>query len=126
MLDKDKFKLLHEKRRDYYIYTYIDDDDIDEALLYAKFVKKFFIKLDKNKDININLLINHLILLFNCFDKKYIIKYLFYYVNEEHLKYLKTILLYMKKIELNDSTFNNIAFSYDFDYLLRTINGRKF
>lgn len=126
MLDKEKFKILHERRKDYYIYLYIDDEELDESLLYAKFVKKFFIKLDKNKDININLLINHLILLFNCFEKKYIIQYLFYYVNPEHLKYLKTILLYMKKIEQDNKLFSDVPISYDFDYLLRTINGRNF
>lgn len=126
MIDKNKFKLLHDRRKEFYTYLYIDDEDLDESLKYTTFVKKFFIKLDKNKDINVNLLINHLIHLFNCFEARYIIYYLFYYVNPEHLKYLKTILLYMKKINIEHPLFKDVSISYDFDYLLRTINGRNF
>ena len=117
---------LYEKRCQYSLSNYIDEEDIEESLLYIKLVKKFFIKLHKNKDININLLVNHLILLFNSFNSNYIIKYLFYSINEEHRTYLKTILLYMNKIDVSNSLFENYSISYDFDFLLQSINNRVF
>lgn len=122
--NKEKIKILYSLRHKYYLQPLVDDEDIDEVLLYVKHVKRFFIKLNKNKDININLLVNHLILLFNCFQKEYIIKYLMLYVNDEHITYLKTILLYMHKIELNNKWFRDYPISYNFDYLLHTINKR--
>lgn len=115
----NKLDSLKEK---YYLMPYFDVSEIDETLEYVKFVKRFFIKLHKNKDINVNLLVNHLIMLFNCFDKYYIIKYFMLYVNEEHLTYLKTILLYLDKIKMNDPWFIDVPISYDFDYLLKDVN----
>lgn len=120
--NKIKLQTLYNLRHKYYLFPYIDDEDIDDTLLYVKHVKRFFIKLHKNKDINVNLLINHLKLLFNCFQKEYIIKYMIYYIEPEHIIYLKTILLYMHKIDINHKWFIEYPISYDFDYLLNSIN----
>lgn len=117
-----KLDSLKEK---YYLIPYADVNEIDETLEYVKFVKRFFIKLHKNKDINVNLLVNHLIMLFNCFNQYYIIKYMLLYVNEEHLTYLKTILLYLDKISVDNYWFKDVQISYDFDYLLNEINRGK-
>lgn len=124
--NKEKLQILDSKKSKYFLLPYLNDDDINETLEYVQFIKRFFIKLHKNKDINVNLLVNHLIMLFNCFHKEYIIKYLILSVNNEHLIYLKTILLYMKKIDINHPWFKDISISYDFDYLLHTINRGKY
>lgn len=124
--NKEKLQILDSLKSKYYLMPYLNDEDIDESLEYVQFVKRFFIKLHKNKDINVNLLVNHLIMLFNCFHKDYIIKYLILAINPAHLIYLKTILLYMKKIDINHCWFKDVSISYDFDYLLRTINRGKY
>lgn len=117
----NKLLVLKEK---YYLEPYGDTEEIDDTLEYVKYVKRFFIKLHKNKDINVNLLVNHLIILFNCFNQNYIIKYMIYYINPEHMMYLKTILLYMNKIKEDNPWFEGVPISYDFDYLLKDVNKR--
>ncbi len=124
--NKEKLQILDSKKSKYFLLQYLNDEDIDETLEYVQFVKRFFIKLHKNKDINVNLLVNHLIMLFNCFKDEYIIKYLILAINQEHLIYLKTILLYMNKIGINHPWFKDVPISYDFDYLLHTINRGKY
>lgn len=121
---KEKLNTLYTLRYKYYILPYIDEEEVENAIIYVKHVKRFFIKLHKNKDINVNLLVNHLVYLFNCFQREYIIRYMMFYVNPEHLIYLKTILLYMCKITIDNEWFKDISISYDFDYLLKTINRR--
>lgn len=123
---KEKLQKLNSLKEKYYKLPLIDDNDIDESLEYVQFVKRFFIKLHKNKDINVNLLVNHLITLFNSFEEAYIIKYLILAVNPEHLIYLKTILLYLKKIDINHQWFEGVSISYDFDYLLNTVNRGRY
>lgn len=124
--NKEKLMILNKKKEQYFLLPYTDVEEIDECLEYVKFTKKFFIKLHNNKDINVNLLVNHLILLFNCFNRYYIIKYLMLSINPEHLIYLKTILIYMKKIDIKNEWFIDIPISYDFDYLLNEVNNRNF
>ena len=45
-------------------------------------------------------------------------------VKPEHLTYLKTILLYLKKIDIDDVRFKDVQVSYDLDYLLQTKSER--
>ena len=45
-------------------------------------------------------------------------------VKPEHLTYLKTILLYLKKIDIDDVRFKDVPVSYDLDYLLQTKSER--
>ena len=97
-----------------------DDEELIEDLKIINFVKRFFNKLHENKLINVQLLVNHEIIIYNVFDANWITNYQIKMVKPEHLTYLKTILLYLQKIKLNDQRFLNVPISFDLDYLLQT------
>ena len=113
-----------EEASSHYLTGIYDDEELLEDLKIVNFVKRFFNKLHENKLINIQLLVNHEIVLYNIFDASWITNYQIKMVKPEHLTYLKTILLYLKKIELNDARFVEIPVSYDLDYLLQTKSER--
>mgnify|MGYP003288858193 CR=1 FL=1 len=108
----------------HYLQGIYDDEEIIEDLKIVNFIKRFFNKLHENKLINVQLLVNHEIIIYNVFDANWITNYQIKMVKPEHLTYLKTILLYLKKIELNDARFLNVPISYDLDYLLQTKSER--
>lgn len=116
-------QFLEEASSHYQLGIY-DDDELIEDLKIVNFVKRFFNKLHENKLINIQLLVNHEIVLYNIFDAGWITNYQIKMVKPEHLTYLKTILLYLKKIEIDDVRFVEIPVSYDLDYLLQTKSER--
>lgn len=101
-----------------------DDDELIEDLKIVNFIKRFFNKLHENKLINVQLLVNHEIIIYNVFEREWMTNYQIKMVKPEHLTYLKTILLYLKKIDLNDKRFLHVPVSYDLDYLLQTKSER--
>lgn len=105
----------------YYKSKLFDYDEFQEDFQKAYLARKFLIKLDSNKDVNVILLSNHLISLYNNFDKNFITMYLYYYIEDSLKPYLKTILLFLNKISLSNKLFQNVKLSYDFDYLLKSI-----
>lgn len=117
MTTKQQFLL--EARSHYKIDIY-DEDELVEDLKIVNFIKRFFNKLHENKLINVQLLVNHEIIIYNVFEREWMTNYQIKMVKPEHLTYLKTILLYLKKIELDDKRFSHIPISYDLDYLLQT------
>ena len=116
-------KFLEEAQNHYKMGIY-DEEELVEDLKIVNFIKRFFNKLHENKLINVQLLVNHEIIIYNVFDASWITNYQIKMVKPEHLTYLKTILLYLKKIELNDTRFLNVPISYDLDYLLQTKSER--
>lgn len=110
--------------QNHYLCGIYDEEEIIEDLKIVNFIKRFFNKLHENKLINVQLLVNHEIIIYNVFDEKWITNYQIKMVKPEHLTYLKTILLYLKKIELDDARFIDIPVSYDLDYLLQTKSER--
>lgn len=111
---------LLEEATDNYLMNIYDLDEIIENLRIVNFVKRFFTKLHDNKLINIQLLVNHEILLYNVFKANWITNYQLKIIPKEHQTYLKTILLYIGRININDKRFIDIPFSFDLDYLLQT------
>lgn len=111
---------LLEEATDNYLMDIYDLDEIIENLRIVNFVKRFFTKLHDNKLINIQLLVNHEILLYNVFKANWITNYQLKIIPKEHQTYLKTILLYIGRIDINDKRFIDIPFSFDLDYLLQT------
>ena len=109
-----------EEAQYYYRPLVYDEEELVEDLKIINFVKRFFNKLHENKLINVQLLVNHEIIIYNVFDENWITNYQIKMVKPEHLTYLKTILLYLQKIKLNDPRFINIPVSFDLDYLLQT------
>lgn len=112
-------RLLEEATENYLMDIY-DLDEVIENLRIVNFVKRFFTKLHDNKLINVQLLVNHEILLYNVFKQNWITNYQLKIIPREHQTYLKTILLYIGAININDKRFIDIPFSFDLDYLLQT------
>ena len=113
-----------EEAQTHYLQGIYDIEEIVEDLKIVNFVKRFFNKLHENKLINVQLLVNHEIIIYNVFDADWITNYQIKMVKPEHLTYLKTILLYLDKIKLSDPRFVEIPVSYDLDYLLQTKSER--
>ena len=109
-----------EEAHNHYRPLVYDEEELLEDLKIINFVKRFFNKLHENKLINVQLLVNHEIIIYNVFDENWITNYQIKMVKPEHLTYLKTILLYLQKINLNDKRFIDIPVSFDLDYLLQT------
>lgn len=110
--------------QNHYLQGIYDEEEIIEDLKIVNFVKRFFNKLHENKLINVQLLVNHEIIIYNVFEHAWITNYQIKMVKPEHLTYLKTILLYLKKIDINDPRFIDVPVSYDLDYLLQTKSER--
>ena len=110
--------------KDHYLQKIYDEEEIIEDLKVVNFVKRFFNKLHENKLINVQLLVNHEIIIYNVFEEEWITNYQIKMVKPEHLTYLKTILLYLDKIDIDDPRFINVPVSYDLDYLLQTKSSR--
>lgn len=104
----------------YYLAKVYELEDIFEDLKTVNFIKRFFHKLHDNKLINVQLLVNHEIILYNTFNNTWITNHQLRVIPDEHKTYLKTILLYIHKIRLDDARFIDIPFSFDLDYLLQT------
>lgn len=66
-----------------------------EDLKRIKYVKRLFIKYHKNKEIKEQLIINHLIVLYNVFGAKSATRILFYKVDEKYYYILKTFLIFL-------------------------------
>ena len=113
-------KILVEEASKYYFSKVYDVEDVFEDLKIVNFIRRFFNKLHDNKLINVQLLVNHEVILYNTFDQNWITNYQLKTITNDHHTYLKTILLYLNIINLNDTRFLNVPFSFDLDYLLQT------
>jgi hypothetical protein len=119
-----KLEALLDEAQAHYLPKIYDTDEVVEDLKVVNFIRRFFNKLHANKLINVQLLVNHEILLYNIFDANWITNYQLSVITPEHHQYLKTVLLYIKQIDINDKRFENIPVSYDLDYLLQTKSER--
>ncbi len=68
-------------------------EDFNNDLNHIKYLKRLFNRYQKGDDFKTNLVINHLILLYNVFDSQAITRVLFYRINEEHWSILKPCLI---------------------------------
>lgn len=118
-MTKNQQILAEEASKHYYLKVY-DIEDVFEDLKIVNFIRRFFNKLYDNKLINVQLLVNHEIILYNIFEKDWITNYQLKAIVPEYHTYIKTILLYLDVIDINDVRFLNIPFSFDLDYLLQT------
>ena len=119
-----KLEALIQEAQQHYIPKIYDIEEIVEDLKVVNFIRRFFNKLHSNKLINVQLLVNHEILLYNIFDADWITRYQLRVIPSEHHQYLKTVLLYIKQIDINDKRFVEIPVSFDLDYLLQTKSQR--
>ena len=73
-------------------------DYFNDDLNHVKYLKRLFNRYQKGDELKINLIFNHLILLYNVFDNQAITKVLFHRINEEHWPILKPCLIALSRL----------------------------
>ncbi len=73
-------------------------DDFNDDLNHVKYLKRLFNRYQKGDELKINLIFNHLILLYNVFDSQAITRVLFHRINEEHWTILKPCLIALSQL----------------------------
>ncbi len=82
-------------------------DEFYDDLSHIKYVKRLINRYLNHSELKVNLIINHLILLYNVFDSKAMTEMLFYKLEERHYPILKPFLIqlnYLPKIIGNIDT----------------------
>ena len=91
-LNKDNFLLFAIKN--YNNPTCLTQEDFEEDLRRFKYVKRWLKKYHESGTINSHLLLNHIIVIFNCWDDAAIPMF-FYKIEREHWEYLKSFLIFL-------------------------------
>lgn len=82
---------------------YLIESEFRSLLKHIIYIKRLLKKYkDNSKTININLLINHFVILYNEFEQNSLTAILFYQINELYYPQLKTILLLLNNINYDD------------------------
>ena len=94
-LNKENFLLFAVK---YYINpTSSTQDEFEEDLIRFKYVKRWLKKYHETGKINSHLLLNHIIIIFNCWGDASIPMF-FYKLEPEYWGYLKSFLLFLNRL----------------------------
>ena len=95
-------------------------DDFNDDLNHIKYLKRLFNRYQKGDEFKTNLIINHLILLYNVFDNQAITRVLFYRINREHWSILKPCLIalsqlpeFLDGVSQNEETINTDTIPLD-------------
>ena len=94
-LNKDNFPLFAVKY--YENPTASTQDEFEEDLKRFKYVKRWLKKYHETGDMNSHLLLNHLIVIMNCWEDA-AIPMLFYKIHSDYWSYLVAFLVYMNRI----------------------------
>ena len=94
-LNKDNFLLFAIK--EYENPTTSTQDEFEEDLRRFKYVKRWLKKYHESGEINSHLLLNHIIIIFNCWNDA-AIPMLFHKIDSIYWSYLKSFLLYLDRI----------------------------
>lgn len=94
-LNKDNFILFAIKH--YNNPTTLTQEEFEEDLNRFKYVKRWLKKYHESGKINSHLLLNHIIIIFNCWDDA-AIPMLFYKIDEPCWPYLKSFVTYLKRV----------------------------
>ena len=118
-LNKDNFLLF--AIRNYENPTASTQDEFEEDLKRFKYVKRWLKKYHESGEINSHLLLNHIIVIFNCWNDAAIPMF-FHKIEEEYWSYLKSFLLYLERIpEFPVTTLHYINSD---DRLVRLLEGK--
>ena len=105
-LNKDNFLLF--AIRNYENPHTSTQEEFDEDLKRFKYVKRWLKKYHDTGDINSHLLLNHIIIIFNCWNEA-AVPMLFYKIDPDHWSYLKSFCEYLDRIpEYPQTTFHDI------------------
>ena len=83
-------------------------DEFYEDLNRIRYIKKLFRKYLQTGGIQPRLIINHFIILYNVFNKEALNKILFFKMQDEYHPLLKTMLVYMDKLDQDEIMINKI------------------
>ena len=118
-LNKDNFLLF--AIRHYENPTASTQEEFEEDLKRFKYVKRWLKKYHESGEINSHLLLNHIIVIFNCWNDAAIPMF-FHKIEEEYWSYLKSFLLYLERIpEYPQTTLHYIQTD---DRLVRLLEGK--
>jgi hypothetical protein len=95
-LDEETFVLFAAKN--YYNPTCIDAEEFYSDLKRFNYVKRLLTRYEETKEIQSNLMLNHLTVIFNVFGYQSGLKMLEYKLTKEQIVTLKPFLLYLKVI----------------------------
>ena len=91
ILNEDTFLLFAAKNYD--MKRSISAEEFYDDLKRFQYLKRLFRRYDESDDLKIRLILNHIIVLYNCFGPA--ATYMLFLRLEEYHKYLKTILTYL-------------------------------
>ena len=94
-LNKDNFHLFAISNYDNP--TASTQDEFDEDLNRFKYVKRWLKKYDETGEMNSHLLLNHIIIIFNCWHDA-AIPMLFYKIHPQYWTYLKSFIVYLNRL----------------------------
>mgnify|MGYP005992872533 CR=1 FL=1 len=98
------FDDLIDENIEYYCIKHYDNpqctsiDDYKEDLKKFKYLKRLFNSYFLNGDLKHRLILNHLIMLFNVFENRALIRILFYKFDEQYYPLLKTFLIFLDRM----------------------------
>ena len=105
-LNKDNFLLFAIKN--YENPNTTTQDEFEEDLKRFKYVKRWLKKYHESGTINSHLLLNHIIIIFNCWNDAAIPMF-FHKIDPEYWSYLKSFFIYLKRIpEYPHTLFHDI------------------
>lgn len=95
-------------------------EEFEEDLKRFKYVKRWLKKYHETGDMNGHLLLNHIIIIFNCWGDASI-PMLFHKINRTYWAHLKSFILYLNRMpEFPQTEFHNIPENVD---VLNVLNG---
>lgn len=84
--------------RNYYNPTCIDADEFHQDLKRFKYVKRLITRYENTGNLSVNLLLNHLIVIFNVFGNEAALRMLEFRVEKNKWSILKPFLIYIRAI----------------------------
>ena len=103
-LNKDNFLLFAIKH--YENPTVSTEEEFHEDLKRFKYVKRWLKKYHETGDMNSHLLLNHIIIIFNCWNDAAVPMF-FYKLEQCYWPYIKTFLSYLKRVPEYPHSFIN-------------------
>ena len=72
-----------------------DIDEFNDDLNRFKYIKRLLSRYTESNDLKERLILNHILTLYNVFERKALTRMLFFRVNEQHWSQLKTFLIFL-------------------------------
>ena len=118
-LNKENFLLFAIKH--YENPTASTQEEFEEDLKRFKYVKRWLKKYHESGDMNSHLLLNHIIVIFNCWNDAALPMF-FHKIEEDYWSYLKSFLVYLERIP--EYPVTNLHLIVQDDRLTRLLEGK--